>query len=118
MTIATYLIVEPNQIIATDLALSIQDCDTSGHVVVAATPADALVVLRDATSVRFAFIHADPAGFDQSGLGVALRARGAVCVFMGDAADCARKTMIVLDRPFSPGTIAALMHNLAQSDAA
>ena len=118
MTIATYLIVEPNQIVATDLALSVQDCDAAGRVIVAATAADALVVLRNAASVRFAFIHADPGGFDQSDLGVALGARGAVCVFMGGAADRAKKAMIVLDRPFSPGTIAALMHSLAQSDAA
>lgn len=113
MTTATYLIVEPNQIVATDLALSVQDCDAAGRIIVAATPAEALVVLRGAASVLFAFIHADPGGFGQSDLGVALAARGAVCVFMGDAADRAKKAMIVLDRPFSPCTIAAMMHSLA-----
>ncbi len=112
MTPSIYLIVEPISIIAHDLALSVQDYDDAGTVVVAATPAEAIALLANKVSVRFAFIHADPTGFGDTKLGDALAKRHAVCVFMGDAADRAKQELVVLDRPFSPLTIAALMQRL------
>ena len=112
MTPANYLIVEPVAIVATDLALCVQDCDSTGTVIVATTPHDAVSVITETASVLFAFIHADPSGFTQSDLGLALAARGAVCVFMGHAADRNKDNKLVLDRPFSPLTVAALLHRL------
>ena len=112
MTPANYLIVEPFAIVAIDLALCVQDFDGAGTAIIATTPHDAVSVIAETASVRFAFIHADPSGFTQSELGLALAARGAVCVFMGHAADRNKDNMLVLDRPFSPLTVAALLRRL------
>lgn len=112
MTTHFYLIVEPVSIIADDLALSVKDFDQGAIVVVAGTQQEALAAITDCGAVRFAFVHADPKGFDETVLGQALTERRAVCVFMGDAADLAKKALIVLDRPFSPQTIAALLARL------
>ncbi len=118
MTSPTYLIVEPIELIATDLALSVQDYDAAAIVLTAVTQKQALAVLADKALVEFAFIHADPTGFATTDLGKALAARGTVCVFMGHAADIARKALIVLERPFSPETIAELLTQLKPPKAA
>jgi hypothetical protein len=93
-----YLIVEPIDIIATDLGLSVQDYDVMATVRIAKTLEDALTILADHCSVHVAFLHADPVSFDETELGEALTLRNAQCVFMGDAAEHAKRAMVVLDR--------------------
>ena len=115
MASSFYLIVEPIEIIASDLALSVQDYDVAGSVAVASTLQTALTLLADHPTVRVAFLHADPTGFSDTALGQALAARQALCVFMGDAAERAKKAMVVLDRPFSPQTIAELLDQIMKS---
>ena len=115
MASSFYLVVEPIEIIASDLAHSVQDYDAVGTVAVATTPQKALSVLADHPSVRVAFLHADPTGFADTALGHALATRQALCVFMGDAAERAKKAMVVLNRPFSPQTIAELLDQIIKS---
>lgn len=117
MASSFYLVVEPVEIIASDLALSVQDYDVASSVAVANTPQKALAMLADHPSVRVAFLHADPMGFAETALGQALATRHALCVFMGDAAEHAKKAMVVLDRPFSPQTIAELLDQITKSQA-
>ncbi len=112
MTPFRYLIVEPVSIIASDLALSVQDYDIDATVLAADTLQAAVTLLAGMDPVHFAFIHADPTLFDGTELGLALAEQNTVCVFMGDAAERAQKALIVLDRPFSPLTIAALLARL------
>jgi hypothetical protein len=112
MASSFYLIVEPIDIIATDLGLSVQDYDGTATVGIAKTLEDALTMLADRRSVHVAFLHADPVSFAETELGGALALRGAQSVFMGDAAEHAKRAMVVLDRPFSPHTIAALLQSL------
>jgi hypothetical protein len=113
MASSIYLVVEPINIIATDLAQSVQDFDSEAIVLVASVPNDAITMVADHPVIRVALIHANPHGFAESGLGIALAARGAQCVFMGDAAERAVKAMRVLQRPFSTSTIAALLEELS-----
>lgn len=115
---SNYLIVELNEIVAMDLALSVQDHDVPGCVLVTNGPAEALAALADKPTIRFAFIHANPAGFDATPLGQALIARGALCVFMGDAAERANSPVPVLRWPFSPAEVGSLMRCIMKFPAA
>ena len=118
MNSTVYLVVEPIEIITSDLALNEQDYDEGTTIVVANTPQEALAAPADRDSVRFAFALADPTGFDKTELGRALAALTASCVFMGDAAERAKKAMIVLDRPFSSLTVATLLAQPAENSPA
>ncbi len=119
MTKTVYLIVEPIEIIASDLALCVQDYDPAAKVFVAERPEGSFAALEDGeAAVRVAFIHADPTGFHATDLGRALAGRGAYCVFMGDRAEREGKGIAVLQRPFSFQTIAALLDQLIGAAAA
>lgn len=113
VTSPSYLIIEPINIIATDLAHSVQDFDPDATVLVAHIVKDALSMIADHPAIHAAMIHASPDGFADSELGIALAARGAQCVFMGDAAERAATALIVLQRPFSTSTVASLLEELS-----
>lgn len=115
MTGTVYLVLEPIEIIAADLALSVQDCDASAVVIVAHSAERALDALSRQDVLRIAFLHVDPDGFDVTDLGQALAGRGATCVFMGDLAErTVALTVPVLQRPFSSETMAALLQGLSE----
>lgn len=109
MTTTVYIVLEPIEIIATDVALCISDYDPAATVLVAQSVDHAMEFLGIRASVSIAFLHMDPDGFSGSPLARALEARGARCVFMGDSAERSPLDVWVLERPFSGDTIAAMI---------
>jgi hypothetical protein len=111
-----YLVVEPFEIIAYDLAMNVQEYDASATVLIAPLPEIACQVLQDHASVWLAFVHADANGFATTELARALDERGAKVVFTGDAAERNDSTILVLHRPFSAETTAALLRQAERSE--
>lgn len=109
MNSSVYLVVESIPIIAQDLAMSVQDYDPSATVLIAPSPEAACAVLAGETCVRLAFVNLDARRFHQTDLATALGARGTKVVFAGGYSDPECSDMLVLDRPFSAETTAALL---------
>ncbi len=112
------MVVEPIEIIASDLAMNVQDYDPLATVLTALTHEAACVLLEAYESVRLAFVHADPKGFAKTRLAQALDCRGAQVVFTGDAAERKDQGILVLQRPFSAQTTAALLHRTQTEESA
>ena len=110
-----YLVVEPMEIIASDLAMSVQDFDPSARVLIALTPQGAVAQLDGHPAVTVAFVHADPKDFATTTLARALKGCGAQVVFTGDAAERHNDGVLVLQRPFSAQTTAAVLRRTAWS---
>ncbi|MFN0114539.1 MAG: hypothetical protein ACKVPY_07685 [Paracoccaceae bacterium] len=118
MTPTAYLVLEPTQLIASDLATSLCECDPSADVLMAHSAEAALAALSRAGLFRLAFLHVDPDDFAASDLGRALIARRTTCVFMGEQAERRRDmSAYVLQWPFSPQTMAALLIGLSAESA-
>lgn len=113
-----YLIVEPNSIIASDLALSVQDFHREANVLTAVSHEEAIERLTDIVSVQLAFIHMDPHKFDKTDLARCLVARGARLVYIGGAAEQSEAGRLVLHRPFTQQSTADLLHRIETSVAA
>ena len=112
MTTSVYIVLEPIEIIATDVALCISDYDPAATVLVAQSVDHVMAFLGIHASVSIAFLHTDPDGFASSPLAHALDAQGARCVFMGDRAERSPLDIWVLERPFSGDTIAATIERV------
>lgn len=106
---AIYLVVEPIEIIANDLAFNVSDYDGSATVLTALTCYTAVEILHDYPAVKLAFVHIDPTKFAKTALARMLEDRGAKVVFIGDAAERAGSALLVLYRPFSSQTIAEVL---------
>jgi hypothetical protein len=113
-----YLVVEPIELIASDLAMNVQEYDPSAEVLIALTPEAGCEVLKSQPSVQLAFVHVDPSGFSNTDLGRALAERGARLVFTGDAAERKDKGIVVLHRPFSAQTTATLLQGIQSRERA
>ena len=109
MNSPVYLVVEPMQIVATDLAMIVSDYDTTATVLIALTLDAACEILKGHPAVRLAFVHADPTSFAQTDLARALEDRRAQVAFTGDAAERKGSGMLVLHRPFSAETTAGVL---------
>lgn len=106
-----YLVMEAALIVAEDLALAIRDFDPAANVLLAPSPPAALEEIASAGQVWRAFVHADPAGFGATELGLALERRGARVVFIGDAAERSGR-MDVLQRPFGSETVEVCLRQM------
>jgi hypothetical protein len=115
---AVYLVVEPIEIIALDLAMNVQDYDSTATVLVASSLDVGCDVLEGHASVSVAFVHTDPQEFDRTRLGRALYSRGAQLVFTGDRAERNGAGVLVLHRPFSSQTTAELLKRTERSETA
>ncbi len=104
-----YLVVEPIEIIAYDLALNVSDYDESATVLVALTFEAACETVQGYPDVKLAFVHLDPSSFSKTALARVLDDRGAKVVFTGDSAERNPGGLLVLHRPFSSQTIAELL---------
>lgn len=104
-----YLVVEPMAFIARDLALNVQDYDPTAKVLVADTADMASQLLAGAPYVRLAFVHVDPNHFATTNLAQTLKDHGAQVVFFGNAAEENDSGILVLQRPFTAQTTAALL---------
>ena len=113
-----YLVVEPIQIIASDLAMNVQEYDPSAKVLIALTLKEGSEILESHAAVRLAIVHADPSAFAGSILARALSNRGAQVIFIGDAAERKDSGIFVLQRPFSAQTTAAALQRAEMSERA
>jgi hypothetical protein len=118
MNSSVYLVVEPIGIIASDLAMNVQEYNPSATVLIALAHEAASAVLQGYEYVRLAFVHADPSGFAMTDLARALAERKAKVVFTGDAAERNDSGILVLHRPFSSETTAALLQRAEMSETA
>ena len=116
MNTSVYLVMEPIGIIASDLAMNVQDYDPRATVLVALSPEAGCVMLEGHLSVRLAFVHTDPTGFATTCLARMLAERGAKVAFTGDSAERNDKDALVLHRPFSTDTTAALLPRALRSE--
>lgn len=113
MAESVYLVVEKVTLVATDLALTVQDFDPSATVLVAASAQDAVLALQGQDSVRVAFVHCTPTGFGETALGIALANRGSECVFMGDAAEHTVTSAQVLQSPFDERIVGQMLEKVS-----
>lgn len=113
-----YLVVEPMEIIASDLAMSVQEYDPTATVLVALSSEAGCLALQGHASVRLAFVHADPRGFCTTDIARALASRNAQVVFTGDAAERRADGQMVLERPFSAQTTAAVLQQTERAQTA
>jgi hypothetical protein len=118
MSSSVYLVVEPIGIIATDLAMNVQEYDPSATVLIALAHAAAWGALQGYANVRLAFVNADPSEFTTTNLARALDERRAKVIFTGDAAERNDSGVLVLHRPFSAETTAALLQRAERSETA
>ncbi len=118
MNTAVYLVVEPIPIIATDLAMTLEEYDPCATVWVAQAQEEACGILANCDRVDVAFVHADPANFLDTQLGRKLFAAGAKVVFTGDRAECSTTGHLVLHRPFSARSLVAALQCALQCNAA
>lgn len=118
MSSTVYLVVEPIELIATDLAMNVQDYDPSALVLVALSIDAACTLLTQHSLVRLAFVHSDPNGFSKTNLACLLNNRGAHVVFTGDAAERNDNGIFVLHRPFSAETTAKMLERTETSESA
>lgn len=115
---AVYVVLEPIDIVATDLVLCLYDHNPSAAFLVAKDAKAALSYVEHSPTVSIAFIHDDPKGFATTPLGIALTEKRALCIFMGDRAERSALDVWLLERPFSAETIAAIMQRAAEHMAA
>jgi hypothetical protein len=118
MNIAVFLVVEPIPIIATDLAMTLEEYDPHATVWVAHTQDEACRLLIGCDRVDVALVHADPATFLETHLGRMLFTAGTKVVFTGDKAECSASGHLVLHRPFSAQSLVAALQIALQSNAA
>lgn len=118
MNRSVYLVMEPIQVIATDLAMHIQEYDPSASVLTAISSEAACEVLRTVATVRLAFVHVDADKFCNSDLARALHVRGARIVFSCASPDRNNSEKLVLDWPFSAETTALLLVEAERMNAA
>lgn len=118
MKSTVYLVVEPIAIIASDLAMNVQDYDPSAKVLIALTFEQASEILEGHAAVRLALVHADPSDFVDTILARALSCRGAQVIFTGDAAERKDSGIFVLQRPFSAQTTSAALQRAEMSERA
>ena len=109
-----YLVVEPSQIVALDLAHAIRVFDPQGEVRLVKGPGEALAVMAGTRPVAV-FLHQrqdnDP------GLR-ALRETGVPIAFTGPGAESVSGSDPVLDSPFTEATVAALLRQLLRQSVA
>lgn len=104
-----YLVVEPIEIIASDLAMTLQEYNPAATVLIALTLQAAIILLENQTVMQLAIVHTDPIGFADTALAQALGRLGAQVVFTGDAAERKSGGRLVLQRPFSAQSTTAFL---------
>lgn len=106
-----YFVIDPDQIVAEDLAHAIRANDPQAEVIVFPTPQAALdeLALRRPRAV---LIHHEPRGFRQTPAGVALETLAVPYAFRGMVAEADAEGAHVLASPFNENTVADLLQQL------
>jgi hypothetical protein len=113
-----YFVVEPEQIVAQDLAHAIHAFDSLAEVRLFRMLDEAALALTQDRPLA-AILHADPARFVTSAAGRVLAEAGVPLAFLGTEAEARPMGADVLASPFSEASVAALLQRLVgyQSEA-
>ena len=106
-----YFVVEPEQIVAQDLAHAIQAFAPLAEVRLFRMLDEAALALTQDRPLA-AILHADPARFAASAAGQVLAEAGVPLAFLGTEAEARPVGAEVLASPFSEATVAALLQRL------
>jgi hypothetical protein len=112
----TYFVVEPEQIVAQDLAHAIRACDPLAEVSLFRAADEAVSALVSVRPVA-AILHADPGQSLASEAGRFLTGAGVPLAFLGTEAEARPEVAEVLASPFSEATVEALLRRLAGQSA-
>jgi hypothetical protein len=111
-----YIVVEPSQIVAQDLAHAIRAFDPKAEVRLLSHPADALAAVNKARPAAV-FLHREPTSDQSVKVGLALRDAGVPIAFTGAEAEMSVGGAEVLDSPFTEATVAAILQRLLRQGA-
>ena len=106
-----YFVVEPEQIVAQDLAHAIHTFDSLAEVRLFRMLDEAALALTQDRPLA-AILHADPARFVTSAAGRVLAEAGVPLAFLGTEAEARPMGADVLASPFSEASVAALLQRL------
>lgn len=106
-----YFVIDPDQIVADDLAHAIRANDPAAEVIVFPTPEAALgdLAIRPPRAV---VIHHEPRGFGQTAAGLALQTLDVPYAFRGMISEAEAEGAHVLASPFNENTVAELLRQL------
>ena len=106
-----YLVVEPNLLLRTDLAETLQYRDADAAVIAVGSAREALAPLAALQTLRLALVAASPADFDGSALAQMIADKGGRAVLMGGRAEAHGEAAgyRVLHRPFSQAQVLLLL---------
>lgn len=106
-----YFVIDPDQIVADDLAHAIRVNDPAAEVVVFPSPGAALaeLVIRPPRAV---LIHHEPRGFKRTPAGITLHSLEVPYAFRGPVSEAEAEGAPVLASPFSENTVADLLRQL------
>jgi hypothetical protein len=107
-----YFVVEPEQIVAEDLAHAIRACDPLAEVSLFRLADEAAAALSRARPAAI-ILHAEPGRFRTSEAGRMLAATGIPLGFLGTMAEAQPDGEAVLASPFSETTVATFLRHLA-----
>ncbi len=111
---ASDLVVLRHLLVAEDLAQAIAERTPPGRVLLARDGGEALALLDGVAALGLAFVGEAPARFRGSALEAAIAARGGRAVLMGEAAEADPAGFPVLARPFTTGSVHALLARLGR----
>jgi hypothetical protein len=114
---ATFLIVQPEVLIAQDIAMTLADLYPSARIVMVLTLADAQAAVKNIERLHTAFVAAAPHQFSASGLAAEIARRGGRAILLGHDAEMAGPTLEwgILYQPFGTEAVAALLGRPEQS---
>lgn len=106
-----YVVIEPDRIVADDLAHAIRAHDPGADVLVFPTPEEALDAVATQRP-RAVLLHQEPRGFHQTPVGIALDNLKVPYAFRGMISEAEAEGAHVLASPFNETTVAALLRRL------
>ncbi|MDP3197410.1 hypothetical protein [Tabrizicola sp.] len=106
-----YFVIDPDQIVADDLAHAIRVNDPAAEVIVFPTPEAALGELA-IRPPRAVLIHHEPKGFQRTPAGRALQSLEVPYAFRGMVSEAEAEGAHVLASPFNENTVADLLRQL------
>jgi hypothetical protein len=106
-----YFVVEPEQIVAQDLAHAIRAVDPLAEVHLFRLPDEAASALADLRPLAM-ILHADPGRLTVSSAGQVLLGAGIPLAFLGTEAEARPMEAEILASPFSEATVASLLGRL------
>lgn len=108
-----YFVIDPDQIVADDLAHAIRVHDPVAEVLVFRAPEAALEVLSQQRP-RAVLLNHDPRGFSRTRIGLALQDLGVPYAFSGLVNEAEAEGAEILASPFSENTVAEVLRRMVR----